>query len=107
MARTLYDMSILLEAVEESSTFEKEFAGIMDTLEKIHWDEVSKSYTDVTFDEDTGEYTKVVHKGYISLFPFVLTLLPVSSEKLEHILELIRDENHLWSRYIKIFKIIP
>lgn len=39
------------------------------------------------------------HKGYLSLFPFLLELLPPSSPRLGPILDLLRDPEHLWSPY--------
>ena len=39
------------------------------------------------------------HKGYLSLFPFVLELLPPTSPHLGHILDLVHDPEHLWSSY--------
>ena len=41
----------------------------------------------------------VCHKGYLSLFPFLLELLPPSAPQLGHILDLMRDPEHLWSPY--------
>ncbi len=41
----------------------------------------------------------VVHKGYVTLFPFMLGLIDPASPKLEAILNILSDENHLWSPY--------
>ncbi len=41
----------------------------------------------------------VCHKGYLSLFPFLLSLLPPDSPHLGAILDLLRDPDHLWSPY--------
>lgn len=41
----------------------------------------------------------VCHRGYLSLFPFLLELLPSSSPHLGSILTLLRDPDHLWSPY--------
>ena len=45
------------------------------------------------------ESDHVCHKGYLSLFPFVLELLPPTSPHLGHILDLVHDPEHLWSLY--------
>ena len=45
------------------------------------------------------ESDHVCHKGYLSLFPFLLELLPPTSPHLGHILDLLRDPKHLWSPY--------
>ena len=39
------------------------------------------------------------HKGYVSLIPFGLGLIPVDSPKLGATLDLIEDEKELWSPY--------
>jgi mannosyl-oligosaccharide glucosidase len=39
------------------------------------------------------------HKGYLSLFPFLLSLLPPSSSHLGAILDLLHDPHHLWSPF--------
>ena len=41
----------------------------------------------------------VCDKGYLSLFPFLLGLLPADSPHLGAILEMLRDPKHLWSPY--------
>ena len=41
----------------------------------------------------------VEHLGYVSLFPLVLRLLPADAPQLAHLLELIGDEQRLWSPY--------
>ena len=51
--------------------------------------------TDVRQDESIF----VCDKGYLSLFPFLLELLPADSPHLGHILDLVKDPEHLWSPY--------
>lgn len=41
----------------------------------------------------------VCHAGYLSLFPFFLSLLPSTSPHLGPVLELLRDPAKLWSPY--------
>lgn len=41
----------------------------------------------------------VCHGGYVSLFPFLLSLLDPSSPHLGATLELLRDESQLWSPF--------
>lgn len=71
-------------------------------------------YCDLSVDEDgqciamskksililsTDESFHVCHKGYISLFPFLLGLLPASHPHLTPMLDMITDPEHLWSPY--------
>jgi mannosyl-oligosaccharide glucosidase len=45
------------------------------------------------------ESIHICHRGYISLFPFLLGLLPPDSPRLKPILDVIEDPRHLWSPY--------
>ncbi|KAH9057624.1 glycoside hydrolase [Lactarius vividus] len=64
----------------------------------LHWSEESQMYCDIGVDDDDESY-HVCHKGYLSLFPFLLSLLPSDSPHLGSVLDLLRDPNHLWSPY--------
>jgi len=47
----------------------------------------------------TEESYHICHKGYLSLFPFLLELLPADSPHLSAILDILHDPDHLWSLY--------
>lgn len=47
----------------------------------------------------TDESVHVCHRGYISLFPFLLGLVPPDSPHLTSIFDLVTSPNHLWSDY--------
>ena len=47
----------------------------------------------------TDESYHACHKGYISLFPFLLSLIPPDSPRLGSVLDLMRDPDHLWSPF--------
>ena len=47
----------------------------------------------------SDESYHVCHRGYISLFPFLLGLIPADSPHLKPTLDIITDPNHLWSPY--------
>lgn len=49
--------------------------------------------------QSSEESIHVCNKGYLSLFPFLLGLLPSSSPHLGPILDLLSDPLHLWSPY--------
>jgi mannosyl-oligosaccharide glucosidase len=55
-------------------------------------------YCDVGIDSD-DESTHICHAGYVSLFPFMLSLLPLDSPHLGPILDMLRDPEQLWSEY--------
>jgi len=45
------------------------------------------------------EHKLVCHKGYISIFPLLLGLVPKDSPHLGALLDMISDPQHLWSDY--------
>ena len=50
-------------------------------------------------DRVADESYHVCHRGYLSLFPFLLSLVSPDSPHLGAILDLLRDPEHLWSPY--------
>lgn len=62
-----------------------------------HWDSKSKSFTDVA--KSGSKVVHIVHKGYVSLLPLALGIIPRDSKKLKDLLELIRSPEELWSPY--------
>lgn len=81
----------------------------------LHWSEEKQTYCDVGINEDgpcilvvtrsicsfvpTDESYHECNEGYLSLFPLLLGLLPADSPHLGPILELMSDEERLWSSY--------
>ncbi|KAI9495104.1 glycoside hydrolase [Zychaea mexicana] len=80
--------------VEEYTRIEK---NMLDNLDALHWNEEQQAYCDQTMEE--GKPVHVCHKGYATLMPFALGLLPADSPKLGATLDLIADEDELWSPY--------
>ncbi|PQE21597.1 mannosyl-oligosaccharide glucosidase protein [Rutstroemia sp. NJR-2017a WRK4] len=98
MTKSLKNIAGLLgmdEDVTELSTIE---TAIIRNIDDLHWSEKDKCYCDATID-DYEENQLVCHKGYISLFPFLTGLVDAQSDKLGHILNLLGDEEELWSEY--------
>jgi mannosyl-oligosaccharide glucosidase len=83
------------EDVTELSGYE---TAILRNIDDLHWNDDAKTYCDATID-DYEENVHVCHKGYVSLFPFLVGLLPPDSSRLGAILDLIRDPEELWSDY--------
>ncbi|KAI8912787.1 glycoside hydrolase [Gorgonomyces haynaldii] len=82
---------------EDAKFFEKDHKKLVQSLEALHWDPSSSSFTDVSF--HGGSKSNAVHHGYITLFPMLLGLLPPDSPKLGALLDLIYDPQQLWSPY--------
>ncbi|KAI8099053.1 glycoside hydrolase [Halteromyces radiatus] len=81
--------------IQEYETVEK---NLLANLDALHWSDIDQAYCDQTADGQ-GRTSLVCHKGYITLFPMVLGLLPSDSPKLGAILDMIEDEEQLWSPY--------
>jgi mannosyl-oligosaccharide glucosidase len=77
--------------------YEQVLQNLLSNIDTLHWSKNDKAYCDVLLNDIGVDH--ICHKGYISLFPLILGLLPADSPKLGAILDLIRDENELWTPY--------
>ncbi|KAJ2161219.1 Processing alpha glucosidase I [Coemansia sp. RSA 552] len=81
-------------------------------LDELHWNEEEGMYCDTTLklredydeleDEDSGDMYEpafVCHRGYVSLLPMALGLVPPDSPKLGRILDMMEDPDQLWSDF--------
>ncbi|KAK5654811.1 hypothetical protein OQA88_6847 [Cercophora sp. LCS_1] len=98
MAKLLSNVASALGMPEEVAELDKVRDAIEHNLDDLHWSEKEGCYCDATID-DFEENELVCHKGYISLFPFLTGLVKPDSPKLGRILDLIGDEEELWSPY--------
>ncbi|KAG8842187.1 Processing alpha glucosidase I [Serendipita sp. 405] len=96
--RTMKSIATFLGEKEDETYFAEIEANILGNIEDLHWSEENEMYCDLGVNDD-DESVHVCHKGYLSLFPFLLGLLPPSSPHLGPILDLLRDSKHLWSPY--------
>lgn len=72
---------------------------ITKNLDQLHWSEEDGMYCDSTID-DFDESVFVCHKGYVSLFPFLIgNNLTPDNEKIGKILEMISNPNELWTEF--------
>ncbi|KAF8892637.1 glycoside hydrolase family 63 protein [Infundibulicybe gibba] len=97
-SRTMREIAGFVGEKEDEISFGEIENAILQNIEDLHWSESEQMYCDVNVDDDDESY-HVCHKGYLSLFPFMLSLLPPTSPHLGAILDLLRDPNHLWSPY--------
>jgi mannosyl-oligosaccharide glucosidase len=99
MSRSMKLIAELLDLEEDFKEYLKIEDDVIQNIDALHWSESSRAYCDLTVDED-DENVHVCHKGYISLFPFLTKLIPVTDiDKLESILDLISDPEHIWSDF--------
>lgn len=98
MTRAIKRIAVYLGEEDDAAEFAKYDEAIVRNIDDLHWSSKEKAYCDATID-DYEENLHVCHKGYISLFPFLTGLVGKDSKHLGAILDLIGDEEHLWSPY--------
>ncbi|KAF4984228.1 hypothetical protein FZEAL_516 [Fusarium zealandicum] len=96
MTKSLMNIADALGMAEDVAEYKKNLDNIEHNLDDLHWSEKEGCYCDATIDE-YEEHVLVCHKGYISLFPFLVGLMKPDDPKLGRILDLIGDEDHLFS----------
>ncbi|KAF8352343.1 glycoside hydrolase [Amanita rubescens] len=97
-SRTMREIASFVGEADDAIKYGEIEKAILDNIEDLHWSEEMQMYCDVGVNDEDESY-HVCHKGYLSIFPVLLSLLPPSSPHLGHILDLIRDPHHLWSAY--------
>ncbi|KAI0898063.1 glycoside hydrolase family 63 protein [Annulohypoxylon nitens] len=95
-AKVLAKIADFVGLPEDVQEYNKALDGISHNLVDLHWSESAGAFCDATID-DFEEHTLVCHKGYISLFPFLLGLLEPNDPKLGKVLDLLGDEEELFS----------
>ncbi len=96
VTKSLIHIADALGMPEEAEVFRKSLDAIEHNLDDLHWSEAEGCYCDATID-DFEENVLVCHKGYISIFPFLVGLVKPDSPKLGKLLALIADEEELFS----------
>lgn len=96
MTKSLISIADALGMPEEVEKHKKILTAIEHNLNDLHWSDKHGCYCDATIDA-FEEHTLVCHKGYISLFPFLVGLLKPEDPKLGKLLDLLGDEDELWS----------
>jgi len=97
-SRTMKEIAEFVGEADDAAAFEEIERATIDNIDDLHWSEENQMYCDAGINDEDESY-HVCHKGYLSLFPFILGLLPPDSPHLGAILEMVRDPKHLWSPY--------
>ncbi|EPT05863.1 hypothetical protein FOMPIDRAFT_148297 [Fomitopsis schrenkii] len=97
-SRTMREIAEFVGEVDDAAAFEEIEKATIGNIDDLHWSEENQMYCDVGVDDD-DESVHVCHKGYLSIFPMLLGLLPPDSPHLGAILDTVRDPEHLWSPY--------
>jgi len=96
--RTMREIAEFIGENDDATSFAEIEEAIVNNIDDLHWSEEENTYCDIGVDSD-DESQHICHRGYLSLFPFLLSLLPADSPRLDATLDLLRDPNHLWSPY--------
>lgn len=96
MTKSLINIADALGNTDDVEELTKNLNAIKRNLNDLHWSDKEDCYCDATIDQ-FEENTLVCHKGYVSLFPFLLGLMDYDDPKLGKTLDLIGDETHLFS----------
>ncbi|KAK2594886.1 Processing alpha glucosidase I [Conoideocrella luteorostrata] len=96
MTKSLKNIADALGLEEDVAELGKSLDAIEHNLNDLHWSEKDGCYCDATIDA-FEEHQLVCHKGYVSLFPFMVGLLKPNDPKVGKTLDLIADEEQLWS----------
>ncbi|KAF5386975.1 hypothetical protein D9615_001779 [Tricholomella constricta] len=95
---TMKEIAGYIGELDDEISFGEIEKAILGNIDDLHWNEEQKMYCDVNVNDEDESY-HICHKGYLSLFPFFLSLLPPSSPQLGHIFNILRDPEHLWSQF--------
>ncbi|KAF1923812.1 glycoside hydrolase family 63 protein [Didymella exigua CBS 183.55] len=98
MTRAIRRVAVHVDEHDDAAEFAKYDEAIVRNMDDLHWSAKDKAYCDATID-DYEEHALVCHKGYVSLFPFLTGLVGSDGKHLGAILDLIADEDHLWSAH--------
>jgi mannosyl-oligosaccharide glucosidase len=83
---------------DDVAEYEQVEKHILWNLEDLHWNDERQSFCDLSVGEN-DESVFLCHNGYLTLFPFLLGLLPADSPKLGALLDMVYDPEELWSPY--------
>ncbi|KAK6349811.1 Processing alpha glucosidase I [Orbilia brochopaga] len=97
-ARLMEHIAFVLGEHDDRNEYSGHARAIIKNIDDLHWNDEHKCYCDATVDS-FEESVHVCHVGYVSIFPFLLGLLPHDSEKLSAILDIVGDPEQLWSPY--------
>ncbi|KAF2471180.1 glycoside hydrolase [Lindgomyces ingoldianus] len=98
MTKSMQRIAAHLSEEDDASEFAKYYEAIVRNIDDLHWSDKAQTYCDATID-DYEENSHVCHKGYISVFPFLVGLLPADSPRLGAVLDTLSDPEELWSEF--------
>jgi mannosyl-oligosaccharide glucosidase len=97
MAHAMKRIAAFIGEEKDMTKFEEQREAVQQSIEDLHWSEDNQAYCDTTI--ENNKHVLICHKGYISLFPFLLGFVGASNPHLGAVLDLMRNEDELWSPY--------
>jgi mannosyl-oligosaccharide glucosidase len=97
MAGVLGKVAYFLGDTNEFAVFREHKEGFDRSIEFLHWSKDDQAYCDTT--KNNGVSVHECHKGYTSLFPFLLNSWNASHPHMNATLSLMRNEKELWSPF--------
>lgn len=98
MAKSLQRIAEFVGEKDDAARLKKQEDAIKKNIDDLHWDAKEGVYCDSTIDQFEEEI-RVCHKGYISLFPFMMGLMKHDDPKIGKLLDAVTDSDHLWSEH--------
>ena len=96
-AKLLSRIANTMDNKQDYKRFSTDYKNGIQNLQEIFYNKDEQSYCDVTINaEDKTEH--VCHKGYLTLYPLMLGLIPADSKELKHTLEFIKSDK-VWTKY--------
>lgn len=97
MTRAIKDIAHVVGSEDEQTYADIETA-IVHNLDDLHWSADDEAYCDVAVDE-YEDSVFACYKGYVTLLPLSLRIVPPDSKHIEPLLDLMRDPDALWSDF--------
>ncbi|KAF2137265.1 glycoside hydrolase family 63 protein [Aplosporella prunicola CBS 121167] len=98
MTKGIRDVAAFLDESDDVTEFAKYEDAIRHNVHDLHWDEAAGVWCDASIDE-YEEDVRVCHKGYVSLFPWLLGLVDRDDARLARVLDVLADPEELWSEH--------
>eukprot|EP00455_Lapot_gusevi_P004562 TRINITY_DN11880_c0_g1_i7.p1 TRINITY_DN11880_c0_g1~~TRINITY_DN11880_c0_g1_i7.p1 ORF type:complete len:214 (-),score=49.08 TRINITY_DN11880_c0_g1_i7:75-716(-) len=100
LARIFTNVSRAVGDMETAQKYGDFATDLLSRLNGFYWNEATSTFCDFAYQNDTSGPKKFLeHEGYVSLFPFLLQLLPADSPQLKATVELLADPVKLWSPF--------
>lgn len=99
-SKNLFIIARFLKIEEDMRYYKTVLKQNFKNLEILNYDTEKNMYCDVALKSHNKEMEHVCHEGYVSLFPFMLQLVPKEdTEKLMHFIEMLGNEQGLFSPF--------